>query len=154
MAYARPRSSWLLWVRKPPAPLSATSRSKKFRWSLRKLRNWEQFRRKLLLGFGRVQPIRTDPGLSGAAGGPKFATRLLVKAFGEDTAENVLQKMVRLQELSVGQLDSLQKADPQQLAKFLEGEHPQTIALILRSPGRKQASALLMKLPEQFALNR
>jgi flagellar motor switch protein FliG len=84
-----------------------------------------------------------------ATGGIEFATRLLVKAFGIDTANNLLQKVVRLQELSVGQLDSLQKADPQQLAKFLEGEHPQTIALILAHLDGKQASALLMKLPEQ-----
>jgi len=84
-----------------------------------------------------------------AAGGIEFATRLLVKAFGADAANNLLQKVVRLQELSVGQLDSLQKADPQQLAKFLEGEHPQTIALILAHLDGKQASALLMKLPEQ-----
>jgi flagellar motor switch protein FliG len=84
-----------------------------------------------------------------ATGGIEFATRLLVKAFGADNANNLLQKVVRLQELSVGQLDSLQKADPQQLAKFLEGEHPQTIALILAHLDGKQASALLMKLPEQ-----
>jgi flagellar motor switch protein FliG len=84
-----------------------------------------------------------------AAGGIELATRLLVKAFGVDAANNLLQKVVRLQELSVGQLDSLQKADPQQLAKFLEGEHPQTIALILAHLDGKQASALLMKLPEQ-----
>ena len=84
-----------------------------------------------------------------ATGGIEFATRLLVKAFGTDIANNPLQKVVRLQELSVGQLDSLQKADPQQLAKFLEGEHPQTIALILAHLDGKQASALLMKLPEQ-----
>lgn len=84
-----------------------------------------------------------------AAGGLEFATRLLVKAFGQDAASNLLQKVVRLQELSTGQLESLQKADPQQLAKFLEGEHPQTIALILAHLDGKQASALLMKLPEQ-----
>jgi len=83
-----------------------------------------------------------------ASGGLEFATRLLVKAFGSDTANNLLQKVVRLQELSVGQLDSLQKADPQQLARFLENEHAQTIALILAHFDGKQASALLMKLPE------
>ncbi len=83
-----------------------------------------------------------------AGGGVEFATRLLVKAFGKDTANNLLQKAVRLQELSPGQLESLQKADPQQLARFLEGEHPQTIALILAHLDGKQASALLMKLPE------
>src|SRR5262249_3928665 len=38
--------------------------------------------------------------------------------------------------------------DPQQLAKFLESEHPQTIALILAHLNPKQASSLLMRLPE------
>jgi len=84
-----------------------------------------------------------------AAGGIEFATRLLVKAFGQETANNLLQRVVRLQELSAGQLESLQKADPQQLAKFLENEHPQTVALILAHLDGAQASALLMKLPDQ-----
>ncbi|MBZ5653736.1 MAG: flagellar motor switch protein FliG [Acidobacteriia bacterium] len=84
-----------------------------------------------------------------AQGGVDFATRLLVKAFGEENAKSLLQKVVRLQELGAGQLDSLQNADPQQLAKFLEAEHPQTIALVLAHVDGKQASSLLMKLPEQ-----
>jgi flagellar motor switch protein FliG len=83
-----------------------------------------------------------------ASGGVEFATRLLVKAFGKDAANNLLQKAVRLQELSAGQLESLQKADPQQLSKFLENEHPQTIALILAHLDGKHASLVLTKLPE------
>lgn len=82
-------------------------------------------------------------------GGIDFATRALVKAFGEENAQYLLKQVVRLQQLKVGQLDSLQQADPQQLAKFLEGEHPQTIALILAHLDGRQASALLMKLPDQ-----
>jgi len=85
-----------------------------------------------------------------AQGGLEFAKRLLVKAFGDNSAKDLLQKVSRLQELSAGQLDSLQKADPPQLAKFLEGEHPQTIALILAHLDGKKASALLMRLPEQI----
>ncbi len=85
-----------------------------------------------------------------AQGGLEFAKRLLVKAFGDTSAKDLLQKVSRLQEMSAGQLDSLQKADPPQLAKFLEGEHPQTIALILAHLDGKKASALLMKLPEQI----
>jgi len=84
-----------------------------------------------------------------AQGGIELATRLLVKAFGNEDAKNLLQKVVRLQELSASKLDSLQNADPQQLAKFLEGEHPQTIALVLAHLDGKPASSLLMKLPEQ-----
>ena len=84
-----------------------------------------------------------------AQGGVDFATRLLIKAFGEENAKSLLQKVARLQEMGAGQLDSLQNSDPQQLAKFLEAEHPQTIALVLAHVDGKQASALLMKLPEQ-----
>ncbi len=83
-----------------------------------------------------------------AQGGIDFASRTLVKAFGEENAQYLLNQVVRLQQLRAGQLDSLQQADPQQLAKFLEGEHPQTIALILAHLDGKQASTLLMKLPE------
>lgn len=43
-------------------------------------------------------------------------------------------------------MDSLKRADPQQLARFLVGEHSQTKALILGHLEPKQASALLMKL--------
>jgi flagellar motor switch protein FliG len=84
-----------------------------------------------------------------AQGGKDYATKLLVKAFGEDGAKKLLDQVSMAQEMSASKLDSLQKADPQQLAKFLEGEHPQTIALIMAHLDPKQASGLLMKLPEQ-----
>lgn len=83
-----------------------------------------------------------------AEGGPGYAHRLLVKAFGEDGAKTLMDQVTRAQELSAGKLDSLQKCDPGQLAKFLEGEHPQTIALILAHLDAKQGCALLMRLPE------
>lgn len=84
-----------------------------------------------------------------AQGGKDYATKLLIKAFGEEGAKKLLDQVSLAQEMSASKLDSLQKADPQQLAKFLEGEHPQTIALIMAHLDPKQASALLMKLPEQ-----
>ncbi|HEY7352450.1 MAG TPA: flagellar motor switch protein FliG [Terriglobales bacterium] len=83
-----------------------------------------------------------------AVGGTEYAQKLLVKAFGKDTAEQLLSQVSRSVEDSVTSLDSLKKVDPQQLAKFLEIEHPQTIALILAHLDAKQASVLLMKLPE------
>jgi flagellar motor switch protein FliG len=44
-------------------------------------------------------------------------------------------------------LETLQRAEPQKLARFLDGEHPQTIALVLGQLGDRQASALLICLP-------
>ena len=84
-----------------------------------------------------------------AQGGTEYAQKLLVKAFGEDGAEELLQQVSRMAETNATRLDSLRKADPQQLAKFIEGEHPQTIALILAHLDAKQAAALLMRLPEE-----
>ena len=83
-----------------------------------------------------------------AEGGPDYAQKLLVKAFGEAGAQRLLDQASRTMEQSAVQLESLQEADPQQLAKFLEVEHPQTIALILAHLNARQASALLLRLPE------
>jgi flagellar motor switch protein FliG len=78
-------------------------------------------------------------------GGYDLARRLLTKAFGESEAVNILQRLTKARELKP--LESLQRSDPQKLARFLEGEHPQTIALVLGQLGDRQASALLMNLP-------
>jgi flagellar motor switch protein FliG len=83
-----------------------------------------------------------------AQGGSDYARRLLTKAFGDEGAHQLLMQVSRSAELSAAKLESLQKSDPQQLAKFLEPEHPQTIALILAHLNAKQASELLMRLPK------
>jgi flagellar motor switch protein FliG len=79
-----------------------------------------------------------------AVGGHDVATRLLVKAFGENGAKSMVQRLTQNEEPS--ELDSLKRANPQQLAKFLAGERPQTKALVLGHLESKQASALLMNM--------
>jgi flagellar motor switch protein FliG len=81
-----------------------------------------------------------------AVGGQDVATRLLIKAFGDSGAKNMVQRLSRADEVNSTRVDSLKKADPQQLARFLVGEHSQTKALILGHLDARQASALLMKL--------
>lgn len=83
-------------------------------------------------------------------GGTEYANKLLVKAFGEEGASELLRQVSEAAEIRGGKLDSLRKADPQQLAKFIEGEHPQTIALVLAHLESKQASIVLMKLPPEL----
>lgn len=83
-----------------------------------------------------------------AQGGDTYARNLLVKAFGGEGAKALLEQVSRGHDLSAGQLDALQKADPQELARFLEDEQPQTIALILAYLEPKVASALLMRFSE------
>ena len=85
-----------------------------------------------------------------AQGGREYANNLLVRAFGEQGAKDMLQQSSLAAQMNAARLDSLRKADPEQLAKFIEGEHPQTIALILAHLESKQASNLLMRLPEEL----
>jgi len=82
-------------------------------------------------------------------GGTEYANKLLVKAFGKEGANDLLHQVSLASEARGEKLDSLRRADPQQLAKFIEGEHPQTIALILAHLESKQASQVLMRLPPE-----
>jgi flagellar motor switch protein FliG len=82
-------------------------------------------------------------------GGADYAKTLLVKAFGEDGAKTLLKQVEDYQEARATNLDSLQRADPQQLVMFVEGEHPQTIALVLAHLGLKSASEVILLLPEK-----
>lgn len=83
-------------------------------------------------------------------GGTEYANKILVKAFGKEGANELLRQVSQAAVVSGSKLDSLRKADPQQLAKFIEGEHPQTIALILAHLESKQASTVLMRLPPEL----
>jgi flagellar motor switch protein FliG len=80
-----------------------------------------------------------------AVGGHDVATRLLVKAFGENGAKTMVERLGRAPDEPT-EMDLLKKANPQQLAKFLVGEQPQTKALVLGHLDSRQASALLMNM--------
>jgi flagellar motor switch protein FliG len=82
-------------------------------------------------------------------GGPEYANRLLVGAFGNEGAKGVADQLLQARSASEASLDALQKVDPEQLAKFVEGEQPQTIAVILAHLGAKSASSVLLSLPEK-----
>jgi flagellar motor switch protein FliG len=83
-------------------------------------------------------------------GGPEYAMRLLTEAFGSSKAATLLAQVRGLQERSAGDLAMLQKIDPQQLGKFLESEHPQTVALVLAHLDAKRGAILLMHLDESL----
>jgi flagellar motor switch protein FliG len=85
-----------------------------------------------------------------AQGGQEYAYQLLVKAFGKEGAKPLLEQVLQAQEDGISNLDTLQKADPTQLVKFVEGEHPQTVALVLAHLGLRTATALLVLLPEKL----
>jgi flagellar motor switch protein FliG len=86
-------------------------------------------------------------------GGLDYASKLLVDTFGKQRAEDMMALVKRAQEANHGNLAMLQKVDPGQLGKFLDGEHPQTIALVLAHLDPKRASMVLDNLSEEQKVN-
>jgi flagellar motor switch protein FliG len=80
-------------------------------------------------------------------GGPAYAEKLLSKALGMEEAQNLISQIVRSGG-DPGGMESLQRSDPQQLARYLQAEHPQTIALILSHLVPAQAASVLAALPQ------
>ena len=83
-------------------------------------------------------------------GGIDYARKLLVNAFGPESAKTLIDRLVKTMGNDTAAFDALQKADPQQLAKFIHSEHPQTIAFILSHLSPSQAAALLISLPGEM----
>ena len=79
-------------------------------------------------------------------GGPAYAMKLLTEAFGTGKAEQLLAQVNKVRERSTGDLAMLQKMEPAQLSKFLENEHPQTVALVLAHLDPLRGSTVLMHL--------
>src|SRR3954463_3254287 len=82
-----------------------------------------------------------------ARGGIDYARKLLMRAFNPDHAKRLLDRLTKALGAEATSFDAIQKADPQQLAKFIHNEHPQTIALVLSHLNYSQAAALLTSLP-------
>ena len=82
-----------------------------------------------------------------ARGGIDYARKLLMRAFNPDTARRLLDRLTKALGSDATSFDAIQKADPQQLAKFIHNEHPQTIGLVLSHLNSSQAAALLTSLP-------
>jgi flagellar motor switch protein FliG len=84
-----------------------------------------------------------------ATGGMDYAKSVLINAFGPETARKLMDRLMKAMGTDMSSFDTIQKAEPQQLAKFLHSEHPQTIALVLAHLNPSQAAALLAQLPQQ-----
>jgi flagellar motor switch protein FliG len=83
-------------------------------------------------------------------GGLDYAKKMLMSAFGPEVAKKLIDRLSKSVTGDYENLDILQKSDPQQLAKFIHNEHPQTIALVLSHLGASQAAALLVSLPSEI----
>lgn len=80
-------------------------------------------------------------------GGIDYARKILTTAFGPDHARRLIDRVTKALSTDSSNFDALQKADPKQLANFIQNEHPQTISLILSHLGPTHAARLLGFLP-------
>src|SRR3954466_14211657 len=83
-------------------------------------------------------------------GGLDYAREMLHHAFGSEVAIRMLERVKNSIDTETANFDVLQKADPQQLARFIHNEHPQTIALVLSHLTASQAAVLLTSLPREL----
>lgn len=82
-------------------------------------------------------------------GGFDYAKRMLANAFGAEGAKRIAEHLPKIGGRGNRNIESLQKADPNQLSRFIESEHPQTIAVILSHLSAAQAASLLANLSPQ-----
>jgi len=83
----------------------------------------------------------------GTRGGVDYTRRVLNKSVGESTSRAIMDRVQRAFQSNAG-FAAIDKTDPSQLSKFIAGEHPQTIALILARLNPNSAAQLITMLPE------
>lgn len=81
-------------------------------------------------------------------GGIDYAQRLLEQSLGFTKATDVIEKVKLLTQ--VKGFAMLKKADNEQLANFLQKEHPQTIAFILSNLSADQTATVLAEFDEEL----
>jgi flagellar motor switch protein FliG len=81
-----------------------------------------------------------------------YARRVLNRTLGAESARRIMDRVLRSFQSTAG-FTSLEKADPQQLSKFILGEHPQTIALILAHLNPSNAAQLVTLLPDALRVD-
>lgn len=83
-----------------------------------------------------------------AKGGIDYAKEVLEKALGNQKAVSIINRLTS--SLQVRPFDFVRKADATQLLSFIQGEHPQTIALIMAYLDADQAAVILSSLPAEM----
>lgn len=79
----------------------------------------------------------------------EYIKKILVKAFGEDHAKKLMDKI----ESGASAFDILRWLDSGAIANLLAREHPQTIAIIIAYLEPSQAAEVLSKLPEHIKID-
>ncbi|MCP4136886.1 MAG: flagellar motor switch protein FliG, partial [bacterium] len=83
-----------------------------------------------------------------ANGGIDYAREILERALGTQKAIDVVNRLTS--SLQVRPFDFIRRTDPAHLLNFIQGEHPQTVALILAYLDPQKASQILSGLNHQI----
>ncbi|MFH0925106.1 MAG: flagellar motor switch protein FliG [bacterium] len=84
-----------------------------------------------------------------ARGGIEYAKKVLLKSLGPEQARKIIDRLQKSLETTSG-FQALRKVDPNQLSKFIQSEHPQTIALVMAHLDTSQAAEAFAALPEKI----
>lgn len=82
-----------------------------------------------------------------AQGGIDYAKEVLERALGNEKAIDIISKLSS--NLQIKPFDFVRKIDAGQILNFIQGEHPQTIALIMSYLDQEQAASILSALPAE-----
>ena len=80
-----------------------------------------------------------------ARGGVDYARDILERALGPERAQSLLTRITA--SLQVRPFDFMRHTDAQQILGFIQGEHPQTVALIMSYLEPQQAASIIGGLP-------
>ncbi len=80
-------------------------------------------------------------------GGIEYARQVLVQALGNDRAMNLIERLTS--SLQVRPFEFVRKAEASQVLNVIQGEYPQTIALILSYLDPKQAGMVVGTFPQE-----
>ena len=83
-----------------------------------------------------------------STGGIDYAREVLERALGTQKAIDIVNRLTS--SLQVRPFDFIRRTDPSHLLNFIQGEHPQTIALILAYLDPGKAADILSKLNHQI----
>ena len=86
-----------------------------------------------------------------STGGSEYAREMLVRAFGEEYAEEILRKVGMT--IPAKPFEFLRKSDPRQLANFLQSEQPQTIALVLSHLPATQSAEVMSNFSDELQVD-
>ena len=111
-----------------------------------------------IVGIGKLTAEQREEVLQGfyetalgrdfvSVGGLDYAQEMLVKALGKDRADEMVSRLGK--HVGSKPFTFLEQVDGKDLINFMQGEHPQVIALVLAYLPTDRSSELLQELPEE-----